>query len=165
MVTLHRINPTLWANYKTVRLCALKDTPSAFGSTYARESQFSETDWHSRTANLCTPQSIGYLVSHQDEYCGIACGFLDLQDPLIAELVSMWVAPTHRRTGTGRLLVNAIESWARLGAAHTLRLMVTSNNLAAISFYERLGFTATGRTEPYPNDPDLIEYEMLKSIL
>ena len=77
----------------------------------------------------------------------------------------MWVASTHRRTGTGKFLVDAIESWARLCAAHILRLMVTNNNLAAISFYERLGFTATGRTEPYPNDPNLIEYEMSKSIL
>ncbi|NYF52836.1 GNAT family N-acetyltransferase [Tunturiibacter gelidoferens] len=113
MVTLHRITPTLSASYKTVRLCALQDTPSAFGSTSARESQFSETDWHSRAANLCTQQSIGYLAYHQDEYCGIACGFLDQQVPRSAELVSMWVAPNHRRAGTGTLLVNAIESWAR----------------------------------------------------
>ncbi len=164
MVALHRITPLLSASYKTVRLRALQDTPSAFGSTYARESQFSEADWHTRAANLCTPHSIGYLAYHQDEYCGIAAGFLDKGVPQNAELVSMWVAPDHRRTGTGRLLVNAIESWARLSAADTLRLMVTNNNLTAISFYECLGFTATGRTEPYPNDPDLTEYEMSKPI-
>ncbi|MBB5328659.1 GNAT family N-acetyltransferase [Tunturiibacter gelidoferens] len=165
MVILHQITPTLSTSYKTVRLRALKDTPSAFGSTYARESQFSEADWRTRAANLCTPHSIGYLAYHQGEYCGIAAGFLDKEVPQNAELVSMWVASTHRRTGTGKLLVDAIESWARLSAAHTLRLMVTNTNLAAISFYERLGFTATGRTEPYPNDPNLIEYEMSKSIL
>src|ERR1700761_6764138 len=123
MVTLHQITPALSASYKTVRLRALQDTPSAFGSTYSRESQFSETDWHSRAANLCTPQSIGYLAHHQNEYCGIACGFLDKRDPRSAELVSMWVAPNHRRTGTGKQLVDAIESWARLCPAHTLRLM------------------------------------------
>jgi ribosomal protein S18 acetylase RimI-like enzyme len=165
MVTLHQITPTLSASYKTVRLRALQDTPSAFGSTYARESQFTEADWHVRAANLCTPHSIGYLVYHQDEYCGIAAGFLDKEVPQNADLVSMWVAPNHRRTGTGKLLVNAIESWVRLCAAHTLRLMVTNNNLAAMSFYMRLRFTITGRTEPYPNDPNLIEYEMSKSIL
>jgi ribosomal protein S18 acetylase RimI-like enzyme len=165
MVILHRITPTLSASYKTVRLRALQDTPSAFGSTYAHESQFTDADWHTRAANLFTPYSIGYLAYHQGDYCGIAAGFLDRQDPHNAELVSMWVAATHRRTGTGKLLVDAIESWARLSTAHTLRLMVTNINLAAISFYERLGFTTTGRTEPYPNDPSLIEYEMSKSIL
>ncbi len=76
----------------------------------------------------------------------------------------MWVAPSHRRTGTGRILVDAIETWARSAGAHTLQLMVTSNNLPAISFYERLGFTKTGRTEPYPNDPALIEFQMSKPL-
>jgi len=43
-------------------------------------------------------------------------------------------------------------------------LSVVSTNEAAISFYLRLGFTMTGKTEPYPNDPALIEYEMALSI-
>jgi ribosomal protein S18 acetylase RimI-like enzyme len=165
MATLHQITPTLAPIYKEVRLRALSDTPSAFGSTYARESQFTDADWLQRAANLGTPRSIGYLAHHQNEYCGIAAAFLNEQTPQHAELVSMWVAPEHRRTNTGRLLVNAIESWARSREAYTLQLMVTSGNLTAISFYQRLGFIKTGRTEPYPNDPTLIEYEMSKSIL
>ena len=165
MVTLHPITPPLAADYKAVRLTALADTPSAFGSTYARESQFTDADWQQRTANLCTPRSIGYLARHQDEYCGIAVSFLKEAAPQHAELRSMWVAPNHRRTGAGRLLVEAIESWARNRAARTLQLMVTSSNLSAIAFYQRLGFTPTGRTEPYPNDPALTEYEMSKPLL
>ncbi|HTC75141.1 MAG TPA: GNAT family N-acetyltransferase [Edaphobacter sp.] len=165
MPSLHQITPPLAPSYKAVRLRALQDTPSAFGSTYYRESQFSDADWLQRAANLCTPRSIGYLAHNQDEYCGIAVGFLNEQNPQNAELMSMWVAPEHRRTGTGRLLVvDGIESWARSRGANTLQLMVTHSNLAAISFYQRLGFTATGRTEPYPNDPTLIEYEMSKPI-
>jgi len=42
--------------------------------------------------------------------------------------------------------------------------MVTSNNERAIRFYERLGFAKTGRTEPYPNDLAIIEYEMLRPV-
>jgi ribosomal protein S18 acetylase RimI-like enzyme len=165
MAALHQITPPLASAYKAVRLRALQDTPSAFGSTYARESQFSDADWQQRAANFCTPRSIGYLAHHQDEYCGIVASFLNEQNPQHANLISMWVAAGHRRTGTGRLLVDAIESWARQSGAHSLQLMVTSSNLAAISFYQRLGFTSTGRTEPYPNDPALIEYEMSKSLL
>jgi GNAT superfamily N-acetyltransferase len=119
MVILHPITPTLSSSYKAVRLRALQDAPTAFGSTYARESQFCEADWQSRATNLCTPRSIGYLAHEQDEYCGIAAGFLKEQNPQYAELVSMWVAPDHRRSGTGQLLINAIESWARRNEAHT----------------------------------------------
>jgi ribosomal protein S18 acetylase RimI-like enzyme len=165
MPTLHPITPTLTSEYKAVRLRALQDTPSAFGSTYARESQFTETDWQQRAANLCTPRSIGYLAHHNDEYCGIAVGFLNQQDPKLAELLSMWVAPGQRRTGTGRLLVDAVEAWARRTGAHTFQLMVTDTNLAAIAFYQRLGFTPTGHTEPYPNDPALSEYQLSKPLL
>jgi Acetyltransferase (GNAT) family len=66
----------------------------------------------------------------------------------------------HRHRSISRLLVNEVLGWARLSKARTLQLMVTSNNEPPILFYQRLGFTRTGRTEPYPNDPVLIEYEM-----
>jgi ribosomal protein S18 acetylase RimI-like enzyme len=76
----------------------------------------------------------------------------------------MWTAPTHRQRGVGQLLVNAITDWATLRGAHTVRLMVVCVNETAISFYKRMGFVMTGRTEPYPNDPALIEYEMTHSL-
>jgi ribosomal protein S18 acetylase RimI-like enzyme len=162
--TLHQITPPLASAYKAVRLRALQDTPSAFGSTYARESQFTDAEWQQRAANLCTPRSVGYLAHHENDYCGIAVSFLSEQNPQHAELMSMWVAPEQRRTNTGRLLVDAIEAWARRTGAHALQLMVTSKNLSAIAFYERLGFTPTGRTEPYPPNPTLIQFEMSKPL-
>ena len=76
----------------------------------------------------------------------------------------MWVAPTHRRLGIGRSLVEAIVTWARMQNVRTLLLRVTSNNDTAINFYQRLGFSQTGKTEPYRNDPSLLDYEMRRSI-
>lgn len=76
----------------------------------------------------------------------------------------MWTAPSHRQQGIGRMLVKAVLDWAGKRNVHTVLLMVTSNNEPAISFYERLGFTRTGRTEPYPNDPAVLEYEMSRDI-
>ena len=99
-----------------------------------------------------------------DTACGIAGSFLDQNDATRAHLLSMWTAPTHRQQGIGRLLVNDVLNWARGRDARTLQLMVTSNNEPAIRFYQRLGFTRTGRTEPYPNDPGVIEYEMSRPI-
>ena len=165
MTVLHPITPELAAAYKAVRLRALQDTPSAFGSTYLRESQFSDEEWRQRAANLCSQRGMGYLALCDGEYGGIAGCLLEQNDPGKASLVSMWVAPEQRRTGVGRLLVKAIEAWARERGAERLRFMVTSRNYAAMEFYERLGFARTGRTEPYPNDPELIEYEMDKALL
>lgn len=160
MPALEQITQTNVLAYKTIRLWALRESPRAFGSTYARESQFSDADWIQRVANLNTERSVGYLAVEDGRYCGIAGGFLDVQDPLRAELVSMWVAPTVRRSGVGGALIDAVRSWSKLRGAHTLQLMVTSENHSAIQFYERNGFSMTGHTEPYPNDPALFEYEM-----
>ena len=99
-----------------------------------------------------------------DTPCGIVGSFLDQNDPRVAQLISMWTAPSHRQQGIGRLLVNAVLDWTRRRAVTTLRLMVTSNNESAMRFYEQLGFARTGRTEPYPNDPTVIEYEMSRAV-
>ena len=107
---------------------------------------------------------VGFLAMDGETPCGVVGSFLDQNDPTRAQLVAMWTAPTHRQQGIGRLLVNEVLSWARRRSASTLLLMVTSNNEPAVRFYERLGFTRTERTEPYPNDPAVIEYEMSRLI-
>ena len=164
MLSLEQITTDNVVTFKNVRLRALKDSPTAFGSTYAREAEFSNSEWLTRAANMNGDQKIGYLAMDNGAGCGIAAGFLDEQDSTRAHLVSMWVAPPYRRRGLGRLLVDAVKQWARRRGARTLQLMVTNCNARAIEFYEQIGFSMTGRMEPYPNDPTLIEYEMAASI-
>jgi hypothetical protein len=62
MPALERITPTHALDIKAVRLMALRDSPSAFGSTYAKESQFSDADWLKRAANWSNDRSVGYLA-------------------------------------------------------------------------------------------------------
>ena len=164
MITLELITQQNALIFKDVRLRALQDTPSAFGSTYAKESHLTDADWVKRAAQWTSERSAGYLAIDAGIPCGIAAVLLDQDDATRAHLMSMWVAPSHRRLGIGRLLVAAILAWARAQGARTLQLMVTCNNDPAIRFYQRFGFTLTGRTEAYPNDPALIEYEMSRSI-
>jgi ribosomal protein S18 acetylase RimI-like enzyme len=118
-----------------------------------------------RVNNASGEKGIGYLAKDGDVACGIAGGLLDKEDATRASLVSMWTAPSHRQRGVGRLLVDAVIGWARSRGVRQMFLMVTSRNESAILFYQHLGFTFTGRTEPYPNDPSLIEFEMSREIL
>ena len=165
MITLELITSENALVFKDVRLRALQDTPSAFGSTYAKESALKDADWIKRAAQWSNERAAAYLAMDKDTACGIAGVYLDQNDATLAHLGSMWTAPSHRRRGVGRLLVNEIIRWVQLRKVHALRLMVVCNNQSAILFYERLGFTMTGRTEPYPNDPALMEYEMSRPIL
>ena len=162
MPTLEQLSLRLIKEFKTVRLRALEDTPSAFGSTYLKESQLSDEDWLKRVTTWNGKRAVCYLGMDKSEPCGIIAGYFDKADPRRAYVASMWVAPAHRRTGLGTMLMDAVQLWARSQGAGELRLMVTSSNSIATAFYQRLGYAFTGNTEPYPNDPALVEYEMVK---
>lgn len=165
MIEIEQITAQNVRTFKAVRLRALQDAPHAFSATYAQESQLTDTDWLQRTQRWNGERGIGFLAMDDGAACGIVGSLLDQNDGTRAHLISMWTAPTHRQRGVGRLLVNAVLTWARQRKTRALHLLVTSNNDPATRFYERLGFTRTGRTKPYPNDPNVIEYEMARAIL
>jgi ribosomal protein S18 acetylase RimI-like enzyme len=108
MITLELITPQDAMLFKDVRLRALQDTPTAFSSTYAKESQLTDADWITRAAQWTNEKSSTYLAMDAEIPCGIVSGILDKDDAKRAHLLSMWVAPTHRRSGIGRKLVKAI---------------------------------------------------------
>ena len=108
--------------------------------------------------------SLTWRGTSSNHPCGIAAGFLDADDSRKAHLISVWVSPEYRQSGAGRTLVTSVIDWAKSRQVAHLHLMVTSNNQTAIAFYQRLGFAMSGRTEPYPNDPSMVEYEMSLTI-
>lgn len=165
MITIQPITRENIQIFKTVRLNALVDSPFAFGSTYEREAQFPESEWLVRIERWSGEKGVGFLAMDGDCACGIAGSLLDPLDPSRAQLVSMWTAPAYRRRGVGRLLVKAVLDWAKRREVKTVSLMVTSINDSAGHFYEHLGFFKTGRIEPYPNDPAVVEHEMAQAIL
>lgn len=164
MIRLVRVGAEQAALWKTARLTALADTPWAFGSTLAREQAFTDQQWLERAARMTSSDSTGYLAVDGENVCGIIAAFLDPDSPEQANLVSMWVAERYRRQGVGALLVDAVLKWAAAAGLKRVQLMVTSRNTSAERFYEQLGFSRTGRTEPYPNDPGMIEHEMTRDL-
>ena len=164
MVRIEQITSDNLAVFREVRLCGLQESPSAFGSTYAREREFTEEDWKARLQRWNGINGVGLLAVDEGVACGMAGALLDEGDARNAQLVSMWTAPAYRRKGIGRVLVDGVVQWAVKRGVRVLRLMVTSKNEAAIGFYEELGFTRTGRVEVYPNDATLVEYEMERQL-
>ena len=143
MIALEPITPQNAMVFKAVRLQALQDTPSAFGSTYAKESQLTDADWIKRALQWNSERSAAFLAMDEHTACGIVGSFLDQDDATRAHLVSMWTAPTHRRRGIGRLLVNEVLGWARVREAR-LGQGQPWPNLAEhiiwrVAFYKRSG--------------------------
>lgn len=66
-----------------------------------------------------------------------------------AELLTLAVSPTARRTGQGATLVLRFLADAAAAGAETAFLEVAADNVPAISLYRRTGWTEAGRRRNY----------------
>ncbi len=146
-----------WSRLRDIRLRALADSPSAFGSSLAREQDRTEADWRRW---LGSRDGVMVACVEEDTWLGIAGTYVESDQPGVVWVVSMWVAPEGRRRGTGRLLLEACVAWARERQASEARLWVTLGNEPARALYEAAGFQPTGVTQPLPSDPSLQELEL-----
>ena len=76
------------------------------------------------------------------------CVYLEEQAPKL--YVGMFsVSPALQAKGIGRDLLQAAEAFARQINCQVLTMTVISIRLELISWYERRGFKATGKTQPF----------------
>jgi len=164
-VVVRRITPADGALLRDLRLRALRDAPSAFASTYADEVDRPQEEWDARAARgSAGPDGFTGVALDGDNGVGLVGGFRNDHDGHHADidLVSMWVAPSHRGSGVAAMLVDAVLDWARdEAAAEVVGLWVTRGNTAAQRLYERLGFVETGDVQPLPSDPCKDEVRMV----
>jgi GNAT superfamily N-acetyltransferase len=153
--------PDEWRIYKDLRLRALADSPDAFGSTLAAEQDRSNAVWSSRLASGAGSGLDLPLIAKVDgEPVGLAWGRGDRDDPEVAHLYQMWIAPSHRRLGAGRLLLEAVIAWAKAKNVRYLDLGVTYRESPAMRMYRRAGFEPVGQPEPLRSGSDLLGQSM-----
>lgn len=62
------------------------------------------------------------------------------------------IEPTLQGQGLGKILLNHLESIAKIQGLNQIRCAVIPLRTELIAFYERRGFKATGSNEPFPID-------------
>ena len=150
-----------WRALRDIRLEALRDVPTAFGSTYEREVVRGETHWRDRISRGGT--FLAYLPElSASEPAGLIGGYQE--DPATVQLVSMYVRPRARGRGVGEALVATVIDWATAKQATTVHLWVTETNAPARALYERCGFALTGEQQSLPSDPSLGEVAMSRTL-
>ena len=80
--------------------------------------------------------------------------------PDVANLYQMWVAPSYRRLGAGRMLLEAVIAWARAANVLYLELTVTSGNSSATRLYARAGFQPIGEAQLLRPGSELLSQPM-----
>ena len=140
-ITVRQLSPDDWELERDLRLAALTDAPSAFGSTLADTQLFTARDWRQRLAGQvrfaawldCVPVGTIGCAPARDPYPDRA-----------AILVGTWVAPAARGQGVANWLVATVTRWCHDHGYPELWLSVTHGNVAAERLYARHGFERTG---------------------
>lgn len=83
-LVVKRAEETDWERVKAVRLAALAESPSAFGSTLAEEREYVEADWRERCRDPAT-----FLAFRDGAPIGIAAG-VNGTNPDERKLIAMW---------------------------------------------------------------------------
>ena len=151
-----------WATIRAVRLAALADSPSAFGSTLSRELEFDEARWRrwAESSAVFIAVRDGGALGEGGVPCGMAGG-VAADVPGERLLVAVWVEPGARGHGVSSLLLDGVERWALADGARCVRLWFTRGNDPARRLYARRGYVETGRSKALPSAPGLVEDEMM----
>jgi ribosomal protein S18 acetylase RimI-like enzyme len=150
---IRRVRPDEGPVLEAVRLAALADSPSAFGSSHAAEADRGDAHWEARAVlGAAGESSVTFLAVVGGSVVGLVGAHHRDAGGRSVELVSMWVAPAQRRGGIAAELVDAAVGWAREAGATAVELWVTRGNDAAVRLYETAGFRLTGDHQPLPSD-------------
>lgn len=122
-----------------------------FAGTLVNERAYPDSHWLELAAD--TERPVFAMVLDQ-RWMGMAAGRWIDREQGVAALWGMWVDPMVRGRALGRLLLAAVETWARDGGARRLRLGVIDGR-GVEGFYMRLGFEPTGEIMALPRDHSL----------
>lgn len=96
----------------------------------------------------------GWVAEERNNERNEVAGFLvarQIGDDI--EVLNLAVAPDARRNRVGTILLSQAITWAVSLGAENVLLEVRESNHAALQFYERHGFGATGRRPRYYTAP------------
>jgi RimJ/RimL family protein N-acetyltransferase len=153
-VTLHRLEdrPEDAADFRRIRIAALRGDPDAFGETYDSVRGMDEFGWAERLRTLLArPGNAVYIARSGECVIGTACFGLHVEDAACGVMWGVYVAEGHRGTGLAERLIAAGQDWLQSLGIRRIEARVAAPNGRAIAFYRRLGFTigpANGTLRP-----------------
>ena len=139
---VRRIRADEWSLLRELRLRSLLDAPEAFGQRYEKAAAEPDAEWRSAARASAAGDRRAWFVARDDDPASTEVGLVQARrrPPDDCLVFSMWVAPSARRSGVGKALIDAVSEWARGWGGQRIVLWVFGANDSALRFYERLGF-------------------------
>lgn len=143
---IRRLTPSDASAYQALRLAALQDTPSAFGSSHEEEKDRPVAEIEARLAVAGDSGVFGAFEVNA------LVGLVGLRRESMKNLAhkariwGMYVVPAARGKGIGRaLLLEALALARSAPGLAQVNLSANAGNVAAVGLYESAGFQIVGR--------------------
>jgi GNAT superfamily N-acetyltransferase len=139
MMTIDQVDATRWLYVRDLCLRALHDAPNSVDPVLEADRFRRDREWFALVA-----ERSWFAVEVAGRPVGVAAsGATPRRSPSIAFVSSLWVAPEHRRTGIGRLLLEHTCSWAESEGFSAIAGRISTSNCGALALFASLGFSRT----------------------
>jgi ribosomal protein S18 acetylase RimI-like enzyme len=139
-IEIKKLTSDRWNDLKKLRLEALKNEPTAFGSSFEEEVDAPKEEWQRKIGNtifaLHNGQPVGMMVY-------VFSNRLKMKH--IADIHAVYVNPDFRNRGIGNMMFSKTLSLIKENAQiRKIKLTVNPEQNQAVSLYKKHGFEMTG---------------------
>jgi RimJ/RimL family protein N-acetyltransferase len=162
-ISIRQLTENDWSKLSQIRLKALQSDPSVFGSSYEKESQFTEADWRER---LRAKDSAVFMIFENEKPIGMTGVSVFRDDPTKRTAIfwGSWFEPNFRGKGLSDLMYKARINWAKeYPGIERIIVSHRASNLASKYANQKHGFSFTRTHEKVWTDgatEDEVCYEL-----
>jgi ribosomal protein S18 acetylase RimI-like enzyme len=141
MITVRRIRTGEALLFKQMRLASLRESPSAFSSTFESAQLRSPESWSEQADSTAQGSDrTTFIAFSGDSPIGIMALYKAGEGAGVGELLQVWVSPEYRGQGVAVDLMDAVFQWAAENGFRTVVAAVAKSNVRALQFYRKNGF-------------------------
>jgi GNAT superfamily N-acetyltransferase len=155
MIMVRRIQIGEGELYKRIRLAALRESPSAFSSTYESALNRTSESWSEQADSTASGSDRStFIAFFNDLPVGIAALYRKTESVELGELLQVWICPEYRSKGIAVQVMDSVFQWAAENGFRTVLANIARGNERAVQFYRKYGFKLADRVSP--DAPDVI---------
>lgn len=147
-VVIERVHAHDWKKYRTLKLNALLEEPTAFGTVFEEERNLTDDQWIEKVSRFALSEKQRmYVAKIDDEMVAMMGVLFDERHKRrhIATIVTVYVARAQRSKGIARQLMQAaLDNLRSVETINKVKLAVNPNQTSAVNLYKSFGFREVG---------------------
>jgi ribosomal protein S18 acetylase RimI-like enzyme len=147
VISIRRIRSGEGKLFREIRLASLRESPSAFSSTYESAIARSEESWSDQADSTAAgTERCTFLAFSNKSPVGIAAIYRNGIHKEVGELVQVWISPEFRGSGVACSLMETVLRWCEESGIRKIFAKINLGNDRALKFYRKFGFDFTPST-------------------